>query len=69
MDMIYDFDFVIGAKGLIELEADACFKRLRYKFIKRAMYFLSLKDIGIQPGKYALMKSRMRNSPPDFKDG
>ena len=67
--MINDFDFVIGAKGLSELEADASFKKLQLEFTKRSIDILSVSDINIPPGTFTLMTSRMKDSSPGFEDG
>ena len=69
VDMTDDFDFVMGAKSMYELEADPRFSRLKFQFAERSIDLVPVQDYMAKPNQEAQVKFRMVKSPPDFHNG
>ena len=67
VDMIDDFDFVVGAKSMYELEANPRFSR--FKFADRSIDLVPVQDYMAKPNQETQVKFRMVKSPPDFYNG
>ena len=69
VDIIDDFDFVMGTKSMYELEADPRFSRLKFEFVKRSIDLVPVQDYLAKPNQVTQVKFRMVKSPPDFHNG
>ena len=67
--MIDDFDFLMGAKSMYELEADPRFSRLKFEFAERPIDLVPVQDYKAKPNQETQVKFRMVKSPPDFYNG
>ena len=67
--MIDDFDSVMGAKSMYELEADPRFSLLKFEFAERTIDLVQVQDYMAKPNLETQVKFRMVKSPPDFYSG
>ena len=67
--MIDDFDFVMGAKSMYELEADPRFSRLKFEFAERLTDLVPVQDYMVKPNQETWARFRMVKIPPDFCNG
>ena len=64
-----EFDFIIGVKSMVELEAQINFQKLEWSFYKRSIGLQVDKDYLIPPGKSTYVEARMLQKPNDLHDG
>ena len=69
VDLIGDFDFVMGAKSMYELEADPRFSRLKFEFAQRSIDLGPVQDYMAKSNQETQVKFRMVKSPLDFYNG
>ena len=69
VDIIDDFDFVMGAKSPYELEADPRFSRLQLEFAERSIDLVPTQDYMAKPNQETQVMFRMVKSPPDLFNG
>ena len=69
VDMTDDFDLVMGAKSMHELEADPRFSRLKFEITERSIDLVPVQDCMAKPNQEMQVKSRMVTSPPNFHNG
>ena len=66
VDIIDDFDFVIGSKGMFELEVDMKYSNLTFEFAKRSIKLILTRSYTGPPYQCKSIKMKMIDCPPDF---
>ena len=66
VDIIDDFDFVIGSKSMFELEADMKYSNLTFEFAKRSIKLIPTRSYTCPPHQCKSIKMKLIDCPPDF---
>ena len=69
VDMLDDFQLVIGSKSMFELEADVKFSNLTFEFAQRSIELIPTKYYCCPPHQSIDIKFKMTDSPLDFFGG
>ena len=69
VDIIDDFDFVIGSKSMFELEADMKYSNLTFEFAKRSIKLIPTRSYTCPPHQCKSIKMKLIDCPPDFHSG
>ena len=69
VDIIDDFDFVIGIKSMFELEADMNYSNLTFEFAKRSIKLIPTRSYTCPPHQCKSIKMKLIECPPDFHSG
>ena len=69
VDIIDDFDFVIGSKSMFELEADMKYSNLTFEFAKRSIKLIPTRSYTCPPHQCKSIKMKLIDWPPDFHSG
>ena len=69
VDIIDDFDFVIGSKSMFELEADMKYFNLTFEFAKRSIKLTLTRSYTCPPHQCKSIKMKLIDCPPDFHSG
>ena len=69
VDIIDDFDFVIGSKSVFELEADMKYSNLTFEFAKRSIKLIPTRSSTCLPHQCKSIKMKLIDCPPDFRSG
>ena len=69
VDIIDDFDFVIGSKSMFELEADMKYSNLTFEFAKRSIKLIPTRSYTCPPHQCKSIEMKLIDCPPDFHSG
>ena len=63
------FDFIFGSKTITEIEGKSNYSKLEFKFKKRLVGIMPLKDIHLPVGQITTIDCEMVKKPLDLSDG
>ena len=69
VNMLDDFDFVIGSKSMFELEGDVKCSNLSFEFAQRSMKFINTKNFVCPPHSHKKITFKLVDAPPGFHSG
>ena len=69
IDIIDDFDFVIGSKSMFELEADMKYSNLTFELAVRSIKLIPSRSYTCPPHKCQSIKMKVIDCPPEFHSG
>ena len=69
VEMLQDYDFVLGQKTMYELEGGPNFGTMKFDFMMRSIPLIAEESLSVKPGSQADLNLRLSHLPKSFVDG